>query len=44
MKQAVIIYSDFSESRHNIQNMTINQVLTDFLKLGCSVIAIYIYY
>lgn len=44
MKQAVIIYSDFIESRHNVQSMTIDQVLTDFLKLGSSVIAIIIYY
>ena len=44
MKQIVIIYSDFTESMHNAQSMTIKEVLINFLKLGSSVVAIRIYY
>jgi hypothetical protein len=44
MKQAIILHSDFTETRHNISSMLLADVLADFLKLGSSVICITIIY
>lgn len=40
MKQCLILYSDFTETRHNIQGLTLDEVLARFLSLGDKVIAI----
>jgi len=43
MKQVVILYNDLTETRHNVQGLTLDEVLTNFLSLGNTVIAITVY-
>jgi len=43
MKQVVILYNDFTETRHNVQGLTLDEVLYSFLSLGSAVIAITVY-